>query len=543
MSTKRYEELRSHLQGTLIVSCQAEEGFPLNKPDHIVALAKSAVLGGASAIRASGPENIRALHNALNVPIIGIYKKDYPDNEVIITPTLAEVEAIVDAGCDIVALDATKRPRPHGETLEQLYREIRGRWDVLIMADVSDFEEGLAAAHLGVDFVSTTLSGYTSYSLEQEGPDLDLVAKLAEKLNIPVIAEGRVAGPDDVRAALDAGAFAIVVGSMITRPHLITKHFAEGLEKSISPGPVLALDIGGTKIAGGVVDQHGTLLHKKKIATPPGGGPDILKHSEQLLHEMHTHYIGEPIIGIGISTGGQIDTHGEIIGVTDMIPNWAGFGLRKAIEEQLDLPVTMINDGHAAAIAEYKIGAGRGFQAMLCVVIGTGLGGGLVLNGKLQYGSHGLTGSLGQMKVSMDGEEYISLEKIVSGPGLLDLYNKSVDKDKSVSSPEDVTKRALEGEALAQAAIEKLGIYLGLGLSHALHTYDVDCVVVGGSVAQIGEPLFDSARTALAKFGHSTIMDTPIRNAELGTNAGLIGAALRADEIQRQKQLSEGSKP
>ncbi|KAA3646516.1 MAG: ROK family protein [Chloroflexi bacterium] len=532
MSTERFEEIKAKLQGTLIVSCQAEEGFPLNKPEHIVALASSAVMGGASAIRASGPHNIRAVRKATDVPIIGIYKKVYPDSEILITPTINEVEAIVDAGSDIVALDATNRLRPDGDTFPQLYREVRNRWDVPIMADVSTFDEGYAAWELGVDIVSTTLSGYRAYSPQQEAPDLDLVRKLSEQLSIPVIAEGRIAGPDDVRAALDYGAFAVVVGSMITRPHLITKHFAGGLEKPEPSGRVLALDIGGTKIAGGVVDQDGSILVKKKIPTPSGGGPEILEQSAQLLKELRNQHTGNLIASIGISTGGQIDRRGEIVGATDMLPNWVGFGLRKGIEEQFDLPTVVLNDGHAAAFAEHKLGAGRGVQSMLCVVIGTGLGGGLILDGEIQHGSHGLAGSIGQMKASIDGEEYISLEKIVSGPGLLNLYNNSIDKDKSATSPEDVAERAIKGEALAHEAIERIGTYLGLGLSHALHTYDVDCIVVGGSVAQIGEPLFDSTRGALSKYGYSTIADTPIRVAELGPNAGMIGAALWAIKIQ-----------
>ena len=217
------------LQHSLIVSCQAEEGFPLNNPEHLTAIAQTAVIGGASAIRASIPVNIRAMKQVLQVPIIGIYKKDYPGFDVRITPTLVEVEAIVQAGSDIIALDATFRPRPDGKGFADLFQNIRDRFDVPIMADISTFEEGVHAAELGVDLVGTTLSGYTATSKKQPGPDIELIRRLATAVDLPVIAEGRISSPEDVRAALAAGAYAVVVGSMITRPHLITQYFLTGL--------------------------------------------------------------------------------------------------------------------------------------------------------------------------------------------------------------------------------------------------------------------------------------------------------------------------
>lgn len=152
------------LKQTLIVSCQAEDDFPLNRPEHLAALAATAVIGGASAIRASEPDNIRAIKAVVDVPIIGIYKKDYPGFDVRITPTIKEVEAIVEAGSDIIALDATDRPRPDGQSLEELFRSIRSHCDLPIMADISTLEEGIEAARLGADIVATTLSGYTADS-------------------------------------------------------------------------------------------------------------------------------------------------------------------------------------------------------------------------------------------------------------------------------------------------------------------------------------------------------------------------------------------
>lgn len=218
-----------HLKNSLIVSCQAEEGFPLNTPEHLAAMAATAVIGGAKGIRASEPANIRAMRQAVDVPIIGIYKYDYSGFDVRITPTMREIKAVVEAGAHIIALDATHRPRPDGKSFAELYHDIRVRFDTPIMADISTFEEGLSATELGVDLVGTTLSGYTSYSKQQSGPDIELIQRLAMSLDIPVIAEGRISSPEDVRAAIVSGAYAVVVGSMITRPHLITQYFLSGL--------------------------------------------------------------------------------------------------------------------------------------------------------------------------------------------------------------------------------------------------------------------------------------------------------------------------
>jgi N-acylglucosamine-6-phosphate 2-epimerase len=136
---------------------------------------------------------------------------------------------VVDAGCDVLTVDATQQPRPNGETLPDFFKALKRLFDLPLMADVSTVDEGLQAADLGADLVATTLSGYTPYSLQSDRPDFQMVSDLAYRLDIPVILEGRVRAPDDVREAFNHGAFAVVVGSMITRPAAITAYFARGL--------------------------------------------------------------------------------------------------------------------------------------------------------------------------------------------------------------------------------------------------------------------------------------------------------------------------
>ncbi|MBI5475015.1 MAG: N-acetylmannosamine-6-phosphate 2-epimerase [Ignavibacteriae bacterium] len=219
------------LKRGLIVSCQAEEGSPFNAPEFIVAFARAAELGGAVAVRICGVENIKAVKKEIFLPIIGITKDAYPNGSVLITPTLEDVEAIVAAGADIVALDATNRIRPNGLSGSAMVRAVENRLGVHIMADVATFDEGMDAANSGADYVGTTLSGYTSYTKQKNmsAPDFDLVAKLTAHLPDQVIAEGRIWTPEQAREALEIGAYAVVVGSAITRPIDIVKRFVSAL--------------------------------------------------------------------------------------------------------------------------------------------------------------------------------------------------------------------------------------------------------------------------------------------------------------------------
>jgi N-acylglucosamine-6-phosphate 2-epimerase len=215
----------------LIVSCQAQPGSPLRDTAIMVAMARAAELGGAVGIRANGPEDIAAIRAATRLPIIGILKQDLDGFDVRITPTLLAAETVVAAGADILALDVTARPHPGGLSAQRLIGQCRRQFGpaVLIMADVSTLAEGVVAEEAGADFAGTTLSGYTPYSRQLTGPDFELIAELAGAISIPVIAEGRIATPQDARRARDLGAHAVVVGAAITQPETITRRFVAAL--------------------------------------------------------------------------------------------------------------------------------------------------------------------------------------------------------------------------------------------------------------------------------------------------------------------------
>ena len=232
----RLHPLLERLGQGLIVSCQAEPHEPLHGAALMARLAQAAATGGAVGIRANGPEDIAAIRAAVNLPIIGIYKADLPGFQVRITPTIEHARQIAAAGADLIALDATARPHPDAISAAELIACVRETTGCPVVADVATVEEGLAAAAAGADAVATTLSGYTDDSPSQEEPDFYLIRQLAHGLPVPLIAEGRIGTPEQAVRALALGAYAVVVGSAITRPQWITERFVEKLRENRKGG-------------------------------------------------------------------------------------------------------------------------------------------------------------------------------------------------------------------------------------------------------------------------------------------------------------------
>lgn len=216
------------LRGRLIVSAQAYPGEPMRTPATMAQVAASAVIGGAAAVRVQGIADVQFTRGAVEVPVIGLWKDGHEG--VFITPTARHALAVAQAGAHIVAIDGTRRERPDGLDLKATIELVHAESHALVMADCGSLQDALAAAAAGADLVGTTLAGYSGERPKTPGPDLELLEAIAAAgLEVPLVAEGRIHTPAQARAALDAGAFAVVVGTAITHPATITGWFDAAL--------------------------------------------------------------------------------------------------------------------------------------------------------------------------------------------------------------------------------------------------------------------------------------------------------------------------
>ena len=227
------EALFEQMKGKVIVSCQAVPGEPLYVEEKSIMylMARAAKQAGTPVIRTSSIRDVTAIKEETGLPVIGLIKVQYDGFESYITPTMKEVDALVEAGSDVIALDCTNQKRGDGKSISEFITEVRRKYpDEILMANISTYEEGVNAWKLGVDIVCTTMSGYTPYSPKLDGPDYELVKKLSSTVDIPVIGEGRVHSPEQAVEMLNAGAFAVVVGGAITRPLEIAQRFIKAVE-------------------------------------------------------------------------------------------------------------------------------------------------------------------------------------------------------------------------------------------------------------------------------------------------------------------------
>lgn len=226
------EDILKIIKGQLIVSCQALPNEPLYLEEMSIMplMAKAAILGGACGIRTNSYRDVSKIKETVSVPVIGLIKKKYENFPQHITVGMDEIDDLVEAKADIIALDCTLRERHDGLTINEFIAKIKNKYpNILLMADISTLEEGINAYKAGVDFVGTTLSGYTPYTQNDPAPNFDLIKKLVESIPIPVIAEGRIHTPEQAKKMLELGAYAVVVGGAITRPLEITERFVKGM--------------------------------------------------------------------------------------------------------------------------------------------------------------------------------------------------------------------------------------------------------------------------------------------------------------------------
>ncbi|MGL4403449.1 MAG: N-acetylmannosamine-6-phosphate 2-epimerase [Fusobacteriaceae bacterium] len=231
MYKEKKEIILKSIKGRLIVSCQALKNEPLHSSFIMGRMAYAAFQGGACGIRANGVGDIAEIKKNVELPIIAIIKQNYGKNPVFITPTMEEIDELVEEGAEIIAIDATRRSRPDGKTLEEFIGQIREKYpNQILMGDISTLEEALEAEKLGIDIVGTTLVGYTEYTIGRD--PIKELKKVIDGVRIPVIAEGNINTPEKARKAIELGAFSVVVGGAITRPQQITKIFVTEMDKN-----------------------------------------------------------------------------------------------------------------------------------------------------------------------------------------------------------------------------------------------------------------------------------------------------------------------
>lgn len=220
-----------YLKGGMIVSCQSENDDPFNEnPEYMALFARAAEMGGAKGIRTEGLEKLLAIKKNVSIPIIGLLKSKFPDGTVKITGSFKEIETLINAGADIVAIDGTFRQR-EGMTGPAFIKAAKSKYSCCVLADIATYEEAIACEENGADCISTTLNGYTpeTFSDISDGPNFDVLRRIIERSKIPVFAEGRYNIPKHAKKAIEMGAYSVITGTAITRPRVITQWFVKAI--------------------------------------------------------------------------------------------------------------------------------------------------------------------------------------------------------------------------------------------------------------------------------------------------------------------------
>ena len=529
------------LKDVLVVSCQAAPGDPLEDVDALRRLALACLEGGARGLRLNGGECIAAVRPYTGVPIIGL-KKTYLDGRVRITPDLAAAAELAKAGADIIAVDCTDRVWPAGEPWQQLVRRIHQELHLPVMADIATLEEARAAAAAGADMIGTTLHGYTKQTEHARGFSWSLLEDVIRETGRPVVAEGHISKPEEARRAMLAGAWCVVVGSAITRPGSITADFVHAVQRPLDVSSVVGVDIGGTWIKAGLVDRQGTIRFAARVPTVAREGREAIASGtaaaiDQVLQSARQHGV-EPM-GLGIASAGVIDvTGGSVFAATENLPGWTGFDLRTFAEQRFQLPTCVENDAHAAVLAEMHFGFARHLQNFVAITIGTGVGGGIVVDRNLLRGQHGFAGSFGHTIIRQNGRPCTCgragcLEAYVSASALVrEFRDRSkpqgegeafVDADMAMK----VSQLADAGDPIARQAYFAMAEYLAEGVASLFNLVDPEAVMVAGGLVE-GKPWFtEEVETRVAHMLHFGVLRTPrVQLAAAMNEAGVRGAAV-----------------
>ncbi len=516
-----------NIKDGLIVSCQALEHEPLHSSFVMGKMALSALEGGAVGIRANGVEDILEIKDKVNLPIIGIIKKNYGECPVFITPTFKEVEELVKANVDIIAIDGTKRDRPDNISLENLVKKIKYKYpEQKIMADVSNLEEAIFCDKLGFDFVGTTLVGYTEYTKDYS--PIEVLKEVVNNVKCKVIAEGNINTPELAREALELGAYSVVVGSMITRPQLITKKFVDEIKNRniIAKGDYFAFDIGGTNVKYSVISSDGTLKFNSKFSTTNFTDINILVEKMFLLVD---EYLEKNILsGIGISCTGVINPiTGTIVGGINLMDNWLGYNLKDKFCLRYNLPVYVDNDVNCVALGEMWQGVAQKESDFICITIGTGIGGAIVIDRQLVNGVSYSAGEIGHTTIYPGG-----LKCRCGKNGCFEMYGSTsalINKVNEVCGEKltglEIFSRGAKGDKIISEIIERWVFDISIGIANLVQTLNVRLVIIGGAVSQQEKLLCEKVDINVRSIlNEEFTKKLTIKSGKHFNNSGMIGS-------------------
>ena len=397
-----YNQMMQKLKGGIIVSCQSKEGDPTHCPEFMAAFAKSAEIGGAAGIRANSVVDIEAIKKITDLPVIGIWKRHWVDEwwNIMITPTFADCKELADAGADIIAIETTGRKRPNNEDVKELVDRVRNELNVPVMADCHNMED---AMRTNADIIAPTLSGVGTNE-DEYTPPWAFIEQMVKEGGRPVIAEGHFWEPAFVECGTRFWSWRTFDRDRICDHTSVDDHGALRPVQSAGEGEVmtryaLGIDAGATNLRCALVNDQGQILFE--IREPSKGiwnGPAYMDQLTGLAQRMLAGPVcqGLRFEGLGIGTCGQVNLNGELFGhngdpsirIDPPVP------IAAVLSARLGMPVKVVNDGQAAIFAEAIFGAGRDVQNVVGFTIGTGIGGGIVLNKRIYQGAQGFSLSI-----------------------------------------------------------------------------------------------------------------------------------------------------
>ncbi|MFW6262720.1 MAG: putative N-acetylmannosamine-6-phosphate 2-epimerase [Thermotogota bacterium] len=496
----------SIFKNALIVSCQAEEGEPLHGAQHMQRMALAAVQSGAKGIRANSAIDVEAIKRVVEVPVIGLIKDRNPEYDAFITTTPEQVQALVEAGADLIAIDSTRVSRP--VELKTLYDYTKTYHPKTgIVADVADLKDVETVISLKPDFISTTLSGYTDYSENRNKPDLELIDEIKHITNIPVIAEGNYNEPYQIRHAILRGAYTVIVGGAITRPQQIARRFVEVISDFQKEIFSIGIDIGATRIRGILTDQFGKIIHSE-INQTPKDSDTIIHLVSGMINRLSAQ--SSNITSLGIATAGRCDEKtGSILYATDNIKNWTGKAIGKEIFEQTGLFPVINNDANLAAYGQWKTSKE---QSLVLLTVGTGIGAGIIIDGQLITGAYGGGAEVGH--IILPGNEMICtcskrgcIETVASAKALRENLDHHPGSEKEI--------------------IAMFTSNLAWLIDTIQRTVETNAFYLSGSIIKYGERILNQLNQQLKQLDQSYREDF-VKFSDLKEMAGAVGAALYA---------------